>query len=196
MDAALAARDFGADLIGFVFTESRRRITLEKAKNIATQVTGIGKVGIFVNQPLAEVQSVARDCKLDFVQLHGDESPEYCRLVGYPVIKAFRIGPGFSSESFSNYQTAWILFDSFTAGQQGGTGVTFDWQAAQAMVRQTPRPFMAAGGLTPENVTQAICILKPDGVDVSGGVETNRVKDIEKIQRFIAAVKGGRQDVK
>lgn len=190
MDAALAARDFGADLIGFVFAESRRRITLEKAKNIATQVTGIGKVGVFVNEPLAAVQSVARDCKLDFVQLHGDESPEYCRLVGYPVIKAFRIGLGFSSESFSNYQTAWILFDSFTAGQQGGTGVAFDWQEAQAMVRLTPRPFMAAGGLTPENVAQAICILKPDGVDVSGGVETNGEKDIEKIQRFIAVVRG------
>ncbi len=186
----MAARDFGADLIGFVFAESRRRITLEKAKNIATQVTGIGKVGVFVNEPLAAVQSVARDCKLDFVQLHGDESPEYCRLVGYPVIKAFRIGLGFSSESFSNYQTAWILFDSFTAGQQGGTGVAFDWQEAQAMVRLTPRPFMAAGGLTPENVAQAICILKPDGVDVSGGVETNGEKDIEKIQRFIAVVRG------
>lgn len=190
MVAAVAARDFGADLIGFVFADSKRQITLNQAKKIARQVSGIGKVGVFVNTPLAEVQSAARECKLDFVQLHGDESPEYCRLVGYPVIKAIRIGSEFISSAINDYKTDWILFDSFTVGQQGGTGRAFDWQAAQALVKQTPRPFIAAGGLTPENVTQAICILKPDGVDVSGGVETNRVKDIEKIKRFIAAARG------
>ncbi|SMC75460.1 phosphoribosylanthranilate isomerase [Sporomusa malonica] len=187
----MAAREFGADLIGLVFAESRRRVTVEEARKIACQTPGICKVGVFVNAPLTEVQSIARECQLDYVQLHGDESPEYCSLVGYPVIKAFSIRPGFSSEIFKGYQASWTLFDTFSAGQQGGTGKAFDWQEAQALVCQTPRPFMVAGGLTPDNVGEAIQILTPDGVDVSGGVETNKVKDLAKIERFIAAVRGG-----
>jgi phosphoribosylanthranilate isomerase len=185
----LAARDAGADLIGFVFAASRRQIAVEKARDIACQVSGIGKVGVFVNAPLAEMQSIARECRLDYVQLHGDESPAYCRLIGYPVIKAFGISPGFSAAAFAGYQPGWTLFDSFSAGQQGGTGIPFDWQQALSVIRQVPRPFMVAGGLTPGNVVEAIQILKPDGVDVSGGVETNGVKDSKKIERFITAVR-------
>ena len=176
--------------MGFVFASSKRRITLEQARKISRQVSGIKKVGVFVNAPLREVQSVARECQLDYVQLHGDESPTYCRQVGYPVIKAFRIRADCNVRTFDGYQAAWTLFDSFSAGQQGGTGIAFDWQQAQKLVQQAPRPLMAAGGLTPDNVVEAIQILKPDGVDVSGGVETNGVKDIEKIERFVAAVRG------
>nr|WP_246105622.1 phosphoribosylanthranilate isomerase [Sporomusa termitida] len=177
-------------MMGFVFAASRRQITVEKARAIASQVAGIGKVGVFVNAPLAEVQSIARACRLDYVQLHGDESPAYCRLTGYPVIKAFGISPEFSAAALAGYQPDWTLFDSFSAGQQGGTGITFDWQQARSVIRQVPRPFLVAGGLTPGNVVEAIQILKPDGVDVAGGVETNGVKDREKIERFIAAVRG------
>ncbi|WP_233138942.1 phosphoribosylanthranilate isomerase [Sporomusa sphaeroides] len=187
----MAAYDFGADWIGFVFAPSKRRITLAEARKISCRISQIGKVGVFVNAPLTEVREAASACKLDYVQLHGDEPPEYCRLVGYPVIKAFRIGSGFSATAFNGYRTSWTLFDSFTAGVQGGTGRVFDWQAAQTLVKQAPRPLLAAGGLTPENVTQAIAVLGPDGVDVSGGVETNGIKDIEKIKRFITAAKGG-----
>jgi len=189
IEAARAAQEFGADLIGFVFAESKRRITIAKAHEILCHTPGIGKVGVFVNAPLTEVQMIARECRLDFVQLHGDEPPEYCQAVGYPVIKAFRIKPDSSPKVFCGYHPDWILFDSFVAGQQGGTGIAFDWQKAQDLVWQTPRPFMAAGGLTPDNVAQAIRILRPDGVDVSGGVETNGVKDIDKIERFIAAAR-------
>jgi phosphoribosylanthranilate isomerase len=177
-------------LLGFVFASSKRQITLKQAKEISRQVTGIKKVGVFVNAPLTEVQKIACECCLDYVQLHGDESPEYCRQVGYPVIKAFRIRPGFSVKDFSGYKPVLTLFDSFSAGQQGGTGTSFDWQQAQQLVQQAPKPLIAAGGLTPDNVVQAIKILKPDGVDVSGGVETNGVKDFMKIERFIAAVRG------
>ena len=190
MEAALAAKMFGADLLGFVIASSKRQITLAQAQKISRQVSGIAKVGVFVNAPLYEVQAVARECLLDYVQLHGDESPEYCSQVGYPVIKAFRISPEFRVTSFTGYQPAWTLFDSFRVGQQGGTGIAFDWQQAQVLVQQAPRPLFAAGGLTPDNVAEAIQILKPDGVDVSGGVETNGVKDIAKIKRFIAAVRG------
>ena len=190
MEAALAAKKFGADLLGFVFASSKRQITLAQAQRISRQVSGIAKVGVFVNAPLHEVQAVARECRLDYVQLHGDESPEYCSEVGYPVIKAFRISPEFRVTAFAGYQPAWTLFDSFSVGQQGGTGIAFEWQQAQVLVQQAPRPLLAAGGLTPDNVAEAIQVLKPDGVDVSGGVETNGVKDIAKIERFIAAVRG------
>ncbi|WP_371361464.1 N-(5'-phosphoribosyl)anthranilate isomerase [Sporomusa rhizae] len=200
IEAAVAARDFGADLLGFVFAEGKRQISLEQAKQIACQLSGIGKVGVFVNAPLGEVQQVARECKLDYVQLHGEESPEYCRLLGYPVIKAFNYTSGFSSAVFEGYQTAWTLMDSCIAGRQGGTGIVFDWrQAAELLARHTNRLLFVAGGLTPENVAEAIDILQPDGVDVSGGVETNGQKDIEKIQRFITAAKEGlhaKQDCK
>lgn len=177
-------------MLGFVFAESKRQITLKEASEIAGKTSGIKKAGVFVNAPLSEVQVAARECGLDFVQLHGDESPEYCCEVGVPVIKAFRIRPDFSITEFAGYQTAWTLFDSFSAGQQGGTGIAFDWQQARQLMRQAPRPLLAAGGLTPENVANAIAILQPDGVDVSGGVETDGVKDIGKIKRFIAAVRG------
>lgn len=186
----MAAQEYGADLLGFVFAKSKRQITLKAASEISCQVTGIKKVGVFVNAPLNEVQMTARECCLDFVQLHGDESPEYCREVGIPVIKAFRIRPDFSIAEFAGYQTAWTLFDSFNAGQHGGTGMVFDWQQARQLMKQVPRPLLAAGGLTVDNVAEAIAILKPDGVDVSGGVETNGVKDTVKIKRFIAAVRG------
>ena len=190
MEAAVAAQEYGADLLGFVFADSKRQLTLAQAKEISRQVTGSKKVGVFVNAPLSEVQRAAHECYLDYVQLHGDESPEYCSQVGVPVIKAFRIRPDFSKKEFAGYKTAWTVFDSFSASQQGGTGLTFNWQQAQHLVSQAPRPLLAAGGLTPENVAEAIAILKPDGVDVSGGVETNGVKDIAKIKRFIAAVRG------
>nr|WP_093793728.1 phosphoribosylanthranilate isomerase [Sporomusa acidovorans] len=189
LDAALAAKNFGADLIGFVFADSKRQITPKQAQAISLQVPGIKKVGVFVNAPLGEVQTVAKECQLDYVQLHGDESPEYCRQVGYPVIKAFPIKPGVSGAAFKDYQAAWTLFDSFSVRQQGGTGRPFDWRQAQILAMQAPRPLLVAGGLTADNVAAAIQILKPDGVDVSGGVETDGVKDAAKIERFIAAVR-------
>lgn len=147
-----------------------------------------------MDAPLAEVQEIARRCKLDFVQLHGNESPEYCRLVKVPVIKAVRVGANFHPVALTAYDVEWILFDSFVPGQQGGTGITFDWQQAQIMRQQIKKPLFVAGGLTAENVGEAIRILSPEGIDVSGGVETNGRKDIEKIKQFLITArraKGG-----
>ena len=194
IQAAEAAKEYGADLIGFVFAKSRRRISLEKAEQITCQIWGIGKVGVFVDAPLVEVQDIAKRCKLDFVQLHGNESPEYCRLVKVPVIKAVRVGANFDPLALAAYKVEWLLFDSFVAGQQGGTGTTFDWQQAQGVREQVKVPLFVAGGLTAENVGEAIRILSPEGIDVSGGVETNGSKDIEKMQQFLLAArraKGG-----
>lgn len=194
VDVGQAAKEYGADLLGFVFADSRRRVSVPVAKQIAREVQGIGKVGVFVNAPLAEVQEIAQACKLDFVQLHGNESPEYCKLVGVPVIKGVRVGPNFDVSQLQAYEVEWILLDSFVPGQQGGTGKTFDWQQAKLLRQQIKTPVFVAGGLTAENIGEAVRILAPEGIDVSGGVETNGIKDINKIREFLQAarkIKGG-----
>lgn len=167
---------------------------IELAEQIVCQVGGIGKVGVFVNAPLRTVQDIAKRCKLDYVQLHGNESPEYCRLVKVPVIKAVRVGVNFDPLALAAYDVEWILLDSFVPGQQGGTGIAFDWEQAQILRQQIKVPLFVAGGLTAENVGEAVRILSPEGIDVSGGVETNGSKDLEKIKQFLTAArraKGG-----
>lgn len=147
-----------------------------------------------MNAPLTEVQDIAKGCKLDFVQLHGNESPEYCRLLKHPVIKAVRVGADCNPLALAAYDVEWILLDSFVPGQQGGTGVAFDWQQAQLLRQQIKSSLFIAGGLTAENVSDAVKILTPEGVDVSGGVETNGSKDVAKIRQFLIAAhraKGG-----
>lgn len=199
MEAGQAAKEYGADLLGFVFAPSRRRIEVTDAEKLAAQIQGVGKVGVFVDAPLAEVQEIAKRCKLDYVQLHGNESPEYCRAVKYPIIKAVRVGTEFNPSILEAYQVDWVLFDSFVPGQQGGTGLTFDWHKAKAQRQQVKTPLFVAGGLTAENVGEAIEILSPEGIDVSGGVETDGRKDLEKIRQFLLAArqaKGGIHHVK
>ncbi|MDR7866870.1 MAG: phosphoribosylanthranilate isomerase [Sporomusaceae bacterium] len=188
VDAACAARDAGADLIGFVFAPGRRRISVDAAAVIARQVGGIARVGVFVNQPLAVVQDTARRCCLDYVQLHGGETPAYCRAVGWPVIKAVPVGPGFDPAAAA-YPAEYILLDTLVPGQAGGTGLAFDWRQAGSLATALPAPYLVAGGLTAANVGEAIRILSPAGVDVSGGVETAGAKDAAKIHQFVAAAR-------
>jgi phosphoribosylanthranilate isomerase len=189
LEAAQTAADSGADLIGFVFADSKRQIDVAAAATIAAAVKGPGKVGVFVNQPLCEVLEIAERCRLDYLQLHGEESPDYCRALNRPTIRACRVGPDFSLSTDADYPADYLLLDSFVPGQPGGTGLTFDWHAVSLRIGRPRQKFLVAGGLTPENVAEAIRILNPDGVDVSGGVETDGVKDSGKIRRFIAAVR-------
>lgn len=189
MPAARAAKEAGADWLGFVFADSRRKVAVETVQNIAAQIDGIAKVGVFVNASLADVHEIAGNCRLDYVQLHGDETPEYCRQVRYPVIKAIRVDDRFAKEAVAGYQVDWLLLDSFAPGQYGGTGKTFCWEKTRQAINELAAPVIVAGGLTPENVAQAIAALAPKGVDVSGGVETDGAKDDEKIYRFIAAAR-------
>lgn len=186
------AKEYGADLIGFVFAPSRRRVTVPTVQKIISDVPGIGKVGVFVNAPLPEVKEIVKRCKLDFVQLHGNESPEYCKLLKYPVIKAVGVGADFDPRPLAAYEVEWLLLDSLVPGQQGGTGVTFDWQRTKVVRQQLQRPVFIAGGLTAENVRDAVAILGPEGIDVSGGVETNGYKDDNKIAQFLRAARGGK----
>jgi phosphoribosylanthranilate isomerase len=189
LEAAQAAAQAGADLIGFVFAPSRRRIDAASAALISSSIVGPAKVGVFVDQPLNEVREIADHCRLDYIQLHGEESPEYSRSLNRPVIRVCRVDSAFDPEQWAAYPAEYLLFDSFVPGRPGGTGIAFDWRETRGRIRQSRQKFLVAGGLTPENVADALRILNPDGVDVSGGVETDGVKDLDKIRKFISAAR-------
>ena len=186
---AAAAAGTGADLIGLVFAASRRRVDRTIAKRIGTEVRDIQKVGVFVNAPLHEVREIVRECKLDIVQLHGDEPPEYCREIEVPVIKAVRADPSLQAAALNGHPARWILLDSAAQGQFGGLGIPFDWDDLVRLRADVTKPLLVAGGLNRENVVRAMHLLHPDGVDVSGGVETGGLKDEVKIAEFIRAVR-------
>ena len=187
--AAQTAAQAGADWVGFVFAPSRRHIDPDTAAMISASMVGPAKVGVFVDQPLSEVREIADHCRLDYIQLHGGESPDYSRCLNRPVIRACRVDSAFDPEQWAAYPAEYLLFDSFVPGQAGGTGTAFDWRETCGRIRQSRQKFLVAGGLSPENVADAIQILNPDGVDVSGGVETAGVKDPDKIRKFIAAAR-------
>jgi phosphoribosylanthranilate isomerase len=154
-------------------------------------------VGVFVNVHAGTVNRVAEICGLDRVQLSGDEPWEYCRDIERPIIKAMRVGrnnPAVQVMKDIDYgmrilkgREIAILLDTSLPDRYGGTGETFDWEAARPIARQFP--VIIAGGLSPVNVSQAINTLIPWGVDVSSGVETRGVKDLNKIKKFIEAVR-------
>jgi len=179
-------------MIGLVFAPSRRQIEIHIARQIGREVGQVSKVGVFVNAPLVEVQEIARQCRLDCVQLHGDEDEEYCRALGIPVIKAVRANAELQMGAWSNHPAEWILLDTALQGQFGGAGKTFDWEHASRMRKSLTKPLMIAGGLSRENVLEAIALLQSEGVDVSGGVETAGIKDPVKIAEFIETVRRGR----
>jgi len=198
---ALAAIEAGSNFIGLVFAPSPRQVTPAQAGEIVGAVKKCSEatavVGVFVNMPAAEVNRIASSCHLDWVQLSGDESWEYCRQITKPLIKAIRIKPGQRPEEICedlatgvrilSSQRCVYLLDSQVKGKYGGTGMTFDWSLARQAAEQFP--VIIAGGLTPENVAQAIKMVAPWGVDVSSGMETGGVKDIAKIRAFIEAVR-------
>lgn len=198
---ALAAAEAGADFIGLVFAPSPRQVTLTQAQEIARVIKGhsntIEVVGVFVNMPAPVVNRTAHSCSLDWVQLSGDESWAYCQQINQPLIKAVRIRQEERPEEICDYLAAGAgilssqryiyLLDSQIEGKYGGTGMTFDWSLAQRVAEQFP--VIIAGGLTAENVTLAIEITAPWGVDTSSGVETDGVKDTTKIKAFIEAVR-------
>ncbi len=197
---ALAVTQAGGEFIGLVFAPSQRQVTPAQARDIVSFVkersNTTAVVGVFVNMPAPEVNRVADSCNLDWVQLSGDESWEYCRQITKPIIKAVRIGSGCPEEICTPLATGvkalsgqryLYLLDSQVTDKYGGTGTTFDWSLARQAAEQFP--VIIAGGLTPENVAQAIKAVAPWGVDVSSGVEAGGVKDIAKIRAFIEAVR-------
>jgi phosphoribosylanthranilate isomerase len=197
---ALSAVEAGADFIGLVFAPSQRQVSPAQAREIASAVKKSSDatkvVGVFVNAPASQVNEIADFCALDWVQLSGDESWEYCREVVEPVIKAIRIGQQSPEELYAELsaggkllpsQRFITLLDSQVEGKYGGTGESFNWNLAQQVAKRFP--VIIAGGLDPKNVARSIETVRPWGVDVSSGVETGGVKDIAKIRRFIEEVR-------
>ena len=201
---ALVAASAGADFVGLVFVpQRRRRLTEEPAAQIVKALTeSPGKtprvVGLFADQPIDEVNRHIKSCHLDRVQLCGSESLDYCGQVLAPVIKVIHVPEGGASdddvdrlaESIQKFRDAGhlVTLDRQVNGLQGGTGKSFDWSIA-ARLAQAGHEFLLAGGLTPENVAEAVRTVAPWGVDVSSGVETGGVKDATKIRSFIQQVR-------
>ncbi len=185
----LGAAQAGADFVGVILAPARRQVSVAQAKRIAAAVRSSGRparvVGVFVNSPAREVNRIAGECGLDYVQLSGDESLAYCQEIERPVIKAVHVGT--AAPDLETREGVVYLLDTHVGGRYGGTGTTFDWSLARQISRRTS--VILAGGLTPENVGQAIREVGPWGVDVSSGVETDGVKDMNKIRAFIAAAR-------
>lgn len=186
-----AAVDAGADALGFMFYEpSARHVTVETAEVLCRAVPStVLRVGVFVDAAEDCIREVAGRCGLHVLQLHGQESPEFCGRFRLPVVKAFQVrGPGVLDE-LVRFATAGWLLDSYVAGQRGGTGATFNWDVAASAVA-LGRPVWLAGGLKPGNVGEAIRRVRPDAVDVSSGVEQSPGrKDPARIRAFIQAVR-------
>lgn len=191
LEDALTAVEAGADALGFVFHEqSPRHVTPEDAAGIIAGLPPfVQTVGLFVNRPLAFVNETADHCRLDLVQLHGDEPPEFCAAVARRVVKAFRVQDITSLDPIKNYCVAAHLLDAYSPTAYGGTGLTFNWDIAK-MAKEFG-PVILAGGLTPDNVREAVAAVMPYAVDVSGGVESvSGKKDAAKVREFIRRAKG------
>jgi phosphoribosylanthranilate isomerase len=197
---ALAA---GADALGFnLFPQSPRHVTARAAREIIGRLPpGVLTVGVFVNAGApAEVARAAAEAGFAAIQLHGDETPDYCerlgrdpRLEGVEVIKALRVGPGFAPADAALCGTRAVLLDAYVAGEWGGTGRVFDWSVARSVSEIVPRLFLA-GGLRPSNVAAAVRAVRPFAVDVCSGVETAPGrKDAALVRRFVEAVRSADQ---
>src|ERR1700690_1653810 len=188
---ALAAIDAGADALGFNFYEkSPRYLTVPGAAEISKQLQPfVMRVGVFVNAPEELVLRAIGECGLSFLQFHGEEPPEFCAQFGQMSMKAFRIRDAASLQELPKYQTEAYLLDAFSPEARGGTGEKFNWDLA-VEAQKLGKPIFLAGGLTPENVAEAVRKVRPFGVDVSSGVEISPgKKDPAKVRAFINAAK-------
>lgn len=190
-DGCLAA-EYGADAVGLVLAESPRKVGVEEARKITAALPlGILKVGVFVDEEPAKVLRIAAEVGLDYAQLHGDESPEVVAAVrggGLKVMKAFRVRGTASLEALRYYEADLYLLDAYSGEARGGTGELFDWVLAKSLKGRGN--IVISGGLTPENVRQAIRFFEPYGVDASSSLEdTPGKKNAERVRRFVSAAK-------
>ena len=192
--AAVAA---GADAIGLVFAKKSSRFVAPATAARIAQAAGarVAKVGVFVDAPAKEVLRTAQSCDLDSLQLHGKETPAYCKSLrskfNGSIVKALRVSRLADLKKIPRYNAAVdaVLLDAYVRGVQGGTGKKVDWKLA-IQAKRFKIPLILSGGLTPENVSPAIRRVKPNAVDVSSGVEASAgIKDPAKIRRFIRSAK-------
>lgn len=187
--------EFGPDYVGFVFAKSRRQVTPVQAAALRRALAApIQAVGVFVNEAPETVARTARDVFLNAVQLHGDEDAAYIarlRTLLPPDTnswKAVRVQKESDLQHAQCYGADLVLFDAFSKDAYGGTGKTADWSLFGRV--SPPRPFFLAGGLHAGNLREAARQVRPDGVDLSGGIETNGVKDREKIKQILSIIRG------
>jgi phosphoribosylanthranilate isomerase len=187
----LAAAEAGADMIGLMFYDrSPRHVSFARAAEISRALSPfIVKVGVFVNPAEDTVMRAIGDCGVSLLQFHGEEPPEFCTQFGVMSMKAFRVRDAESLLALPNYATDAYLLDAYSPNAHGGTGAKFNWDLAIA-AKKHDKPIFLAGGLTPENVAEAVRQVQPFGVDVSSGVESAPgQKDPAKVRAFIQAAK-------
>lgn len=190
-DATLAA-GLGADALGFIFYRgSKRYIDPDDARKIISALPPfLTKVGVFVNQELEEIRDIQENTGINAVQLHGDETPEFCSSVSSTVIKAIRVKDSSDLENLAQYPVQAILLDTYSDSEYGGTGQSFDWGILDN--NSIPEKIILSGGLNPDNVLEAVRMVNPYAVDVNSGVEAEPgKKDREKVRKFIEAIRYG-----
>lgn len=189
---ALNAASLGIDMMGFVFyKKSKRFVDPKTVEDIVNELPQkIKKTGVFVDQAKEDVLKIAEDASLDFLQFHGDETPDYCNYFkdSFKTIKAFRLKDRKDLERVNDYDTDFYLFDTYRRDSVGGTGKTFDWKILKDF--EVLKPMILSGGLNPGNVARAINEIAPYGVDVSSGVEMSPgKKKAELMRQFVENVR-------
>jgi phosphoribosylanthranilate isomerase len=191
-DAELAVR-LGADALGLVFyPASKRAVTVAQAQAVRHRLSAfVALTGLFVNADSAEINAVLAQVRIDCLQFHGEETPEFCASFGMPYMKAIRVRQGLDVVALAAqyHHASAILLDSYDPHQAGGTGLSFDWAVARDCVQRCGVPIVLAGGLTAQNVAAAIKEVQPYAVDVSSGVESvPGLKCPDKMQAFFKEV--------
>ncbi|HXI26534.1 MAG TPA: phosphoribosylanthranilate isomerase [Pyrinomonadaceae bacterium] len=200
---AVAATDSGADMLGFNFYRpSSRYIEPGRAREIVERLRSDSKnssptmVGVFVDEAIDSIVRIVNEVRLDAVQLHGDESPEFCAelksfLPAKAIIKALRVNGSFDPQTASRYSVQAIMLDAFHEQLRGGTGRVIDWDIASAVRKLVPQLFLS-GGLSPENVAEAISRVQPFAVDACSSLESSPGrKDAARVKEFVRAVRNG-----
>lgn len=181
---ARACAKAGADMVGFIFAKSTRKVLPTSVRSIISKLPkSIKKVGVFVNEKQNAVNRLVRYCGLDFVQLHGEETPGYCKKIKCAVIKAFRIGDRrLSLKDIKRYEgcVEAVLLDTYIKGKRGGTGRPFNWSLAKK-IKTLGIPVILSGGLSPENIGDAVKKVRPFAIDLNSGVEDSPGKKNAKM---------------
>ena len=186
LEQALSCVELGADWLGLnCWSGSSRYISAEKALKIVDGLPeSVSTVGVFVNESTDTLESIMRETGMDLAQLHGDETPESCKKITVPWFKAFRVSPDFQPQWIQNYDGETFLLDAYSKKHYGGSGQKIDWELASTV--SAMGKLILAGGLAPENVADAVNKVRPWGVDVCSGVESEPgIKDLLKVKEFV-----------